>query len=168
MAPKPLRDARVGASVEALVRDVRFGWRGLKKSPTFTAVAVLTLALGIGANTAIFSVVHAMLITPLPYRDSSQLAFVWSDMTAAGYPRAPLSGPELGDLRDRSRLFTSPLMRSTAPISIAAHRRAYVRKSERQRLPALGMSGLGVFCPAEAGGYEDSRTCCTARAMRAH
>jgi predicted permease len=95
------------SSLDTTLQDVRYAFRGLWRSPGFAAVAILTLALGIGANTAIFSVVRAMLLAPLPYRDSSRLVFVWSDMSAAGYPRGPLSGPELKDLRDRSTLFTS-------------------------------------------------------------
>jgi len=101
-----VRSGRIGNGVDSTLQDVRYAWRGLKRSPGLMVVAVLTLALGIGANTAIFSVVNAMLIAPLPYHDSSRLVFVWSDMTEAGYPRGPLSGPELADLRERSTLFS--------------------------------------------------------------
>ena len=100
------RDARAGAGVETTLRDLRFAWRGLRRSPGFAVATVLTLGLGIGADTAIFSLVNSMLLTPLPYRDSSRLVFVWSDMSEAGYPRAPLSGPELADLRRRAKLFS--------------------------------------------------------------
>ncbi len=92
--------------VETTIHDVRLAWRGLVRAPGFAAVAILTLALGIGANTAIFSVVRAMLLAPLPFHDSSRLVFVWADMSSSGYPRAPMSGPELTDLRDRSTRFT--------------------------------------------------------------
>ncbi|HYX19493.1 MAG TPA: ABC transporter permease, partial [Thermoanaerobaculia bacterium] len=100
------RRARVGVGVESALRDARLAVRGLRRSPAFAAATVATLALGIGANTAIFSVVDAMLIAPLPYRDSGRLVFVWSDMTREGYPRAPLSGPELDDLRRRATGFS--------------------------------------------------------------
>ncbi len=97
-----VRDGRIGAGLDAFLFDLRHAWRGLSKASGFTTVVVLTLALGIGANTAIFSVVHAMLLHPLPYRNADQLVYVWADRTTTGYPRAPLSGPELGDLRNGS------------------------------------------------------------------
>jgi hypothetical protein len=96
-----VRDGRTGAWLDTLLLDLRYACRGFAKAPGLTATIVITLALGIGANTAIFSVVHAMLLAPLPYRDADRLVFIWSDMTAVGYPRAPLSGPELKDLRER-------------------------------------------------------------------
>jgi predicted permease len=96
-----IRDGRTGAWVDTLLLDLRYAARAFAKAPGLTVTIVITLALGIGANTAIFSVVHAMLLAPLPYRDADRLVFIWSDMTAVGYPRAPLSGPELKDLRER-------------------------------------------------------------------
>jgi predicted permease len=98
-----VRDGRTGAWLDTLLLDLRYACRGFAKAPGLTATIVITLALGIGANTAIFSVVHAMLLSPLPYRDADRLVFIWSDMTAVGYPRAPLSGPELKDLREGTR-----------------------------------------------------------------
>ena len=97
-----IRQQRAGAAVDATLLDLRYTFRTLRKAPAFTAVIVATLALGIGANAAIFSVVHALLLAPLPYGHADRLDFIWSDMTDAGYPRAPLSGPELADLRTRS------------------------------------------------------------------
>jgi predicted permease len=100
------RGARIGIGLETALRDARYAVRALRKSPGFALATILTLGLGIGANTAIFSVVDALLLEPLPYRDSSRLVFVWSDMSEAGYPRAPLSGPELADLRRRATQFS--------------------------------------------------------------
>jgi len=97
---------RIGAGIDALWHDIRFTCRSLVRKPAFALVAIVTFALGIGANTAIFSVVNATLIQPLPYKDSSQLTFVWADSSAIGYPRGPLSGPELKDLRQHGTLFS--------------------------------------------------------------
>src|SRR5262249_51821688 len=98
-----VRDGRVGSGLDALLLDLRYAWRGLWKDGGLTAVGGATPALGLGANTAIFSVVHAVLLRPLPYRDADRLAVVWTDMLESGYPRAPLSGPELRDLREGAR-----------------------------------------------------------------
>jgi len=73
--------------METLFKDIRYGVRGLLKRPGFTAIALITLALGIGANTAIFSVVNAVLLRPLPFRDADQLVIVWEDATFAGFPK---------------------------------------------------------------------------------
>ena len=88
-----------------LWHDTRHAIRMLAKSPGFTAVAVLTLALGIGASTAIFSVVEAFLLRPLPYRDPGQLVGVQCEMPGVGRMNVGTSVPEFEDLRDTAGVF---------------------------------------------------------------
>ncbi len=72
--------------METLIKDIRYGIRGLLKRPGFTVIALITLALGIGANTAIFSVVNAVLLRPLPFQKPEELVIVWEDATFVGFP----------------------------------------------------------------------------------
>ena len=87
-----------------LLRDVRFGVRLLARNPGFTAIAVLTLGLGIGANTAIFSVVYGTLIEPLPYRDPGRLVLVWQELRARGVTEFPFPPGDIPDLREKGTL----------------------------------------------------------------
>jgi putative ABC transport system permease protein len=94
--------------METLFKDIRYGIRSLRKHPGFTAIAIITLALGIGANTAIFSVVNAVLLRPLPFRDQQQLVMVFHrGVEAAGGDRTPLAYADLLDWRAQSRSFES-------------------------------------------------------------
>jgi predicted permease len=81
--------------------DIRYGLRLLRKAPGFTIIAIATLALGIGANTAIFSTVDALLIRALPYADADRIVMVWEDASAAGFPR---NTPAPGNYHDWARL----------------------------------------------------------------
>jgi predicted permease len=100
------RDARAGRPVEALLQDIRYGVRVLLKNPGFSAAAVLTLALGIGANTAIFSVVYGVLLRPLPYRDGGSLVVLHQQLKQAQIDDMPFSVKELNDYCDRNHTLT--------------------------------------------------------------
>jgi putative ABC transport system permease protein len=91
--------------MQTFFHDLRYGFRMLLRSRGLTAIAVITLALGIGANTAIFSVVSTVLLRPLPYKDPDRLVEVWNKATKAGYPLLNLSAPEFIDYRDQNWMF---------------------------------------------------------------
>src|SRR5882672_12572201 len=81
------RDNRRTNYLENLIKDIRYGFRMLRKSLSFTFFAVAVLALGIAANSAIFSIADDVLVRPLPYRDSNRLVMVWEDSSAYGFPK---------------------------------------------------------------------------------
>jgi putative ABC transport system permease protein len=83
--------------LENLWKDIRFGLRSLVRSPATTLVALLTLALGIGANSAIFSVVDGVLLKPLPYDQPDELVIVWESAPKLGFPRFSVAPPNFAD-----------------------------------------------------------------------
>jgi putative ABC transport system permease protein len=99
------REARGVGSVEMLLQDLHYGARMLLKDPSFTAVAVLTLALGMGATTAIFSVVDAVLLHPLPFRDASRLVVVWEDFLTLNHPHNVAAPANFLDWENQNTVF---------------------------------------------------------------
>ncbi len=116
LAKEECRDEHPSQLLGQFWRDVRFGLRMLRKNPGFTIVAVLTLALGIGATTAIFSVVNAVLLRPLPYADAAhivQIQNTYSSASVANFPKVGLSPGDFADWRQNARLLSDIAAYST-------------------------------------------------------
>src|SRR5262249_53433931 len=101
------RDRRSLAVVDSALRDLRYALRMLSRNPGFTAVTVLTLALGIGANTAMFTIVHGVLLRPLDYPKPDQLMYLTAEAPAIGGARNALSVPEYTEFRQMNQSFAA-------------------------------------------------------------
>jgi predicted permease len=99
------RDIRAGALIAEVWQDTRYAFRIARRDLSFSAVVVLTLALGIGANTAIFSVVHGVLLKPLPYSNPDRLVLVWERNTSIGKDRDPVAPLNFLDWRQQNTVF---------------------------------------------------------------
>ncbi|MEJ7809327.1 MAG: ABC transporter permease [Gemmatimonadaceae bacterium] len=104
------RDARGVRPLEELAQDLKYGVRALRKNPGFTTVVVLTLALGVGANTAVFSVVNGVLLRPLPYREPEQIVTLWQHNRTSGETRDDVSPANFLDWRERVRSYDGVAM----------------------------------------------------------
>jgi putative ABC transport system permease protein len=146
-----------------LWQDLRYGARMLLKNPGFTFIAALTLALGIGANTAIFSVVNTVLLKPLPFPESERLVMVYGEFPALNTNQMRLSAPEYVDFQQQARSFAaSGVMDSSGSANLISHAGGEPERVERAMLtpemfavlqvaPMLGR----VFTPEEAQAGRD-------------
>ena len=99
------RELRGLPFLDTLFQDIRYGLRTLRKSPGFTAVAVLTLGLGIGTNTSIFSVIHAVLLSPLPYHHPERIVVIWESNPSGGFNQFAVSPPNYADWHKEASSF---------------------------------------------------------------
>src|SRR5690349_17949838 len=97
--------ARPVDPMPSLMKDLAYASRTLRSSPAFAITAIVTLALGIGASTAIFSVVNAVLLRPLPYRDPARLTIIWGDMVKRDVKDFPFPPGDMPDLKQQGTLF---------------------------------------------------------------
>src|SRR5258705_885389 len=119
--------------METLFRDIRYGVRSLLKRPGFTAIALIALALGIGANTAIFTLVNAVLLRPLPFAEPDRLVWVWGNIKSGGN-RASVSPPDFLDYRQQNNTFEE--FAASMPLRLN-----YTGDGEPERLEASGVTG---------------------------
>ena len=140
--------------MESFLNDLRYGIRGLLKRPGFTAISVITLALGIGANTAIFSVVNAVLLKPLQLRDPERLVMVWEDAAFAGFPRNTPAPANYVDWKTQNHSFEDMAASATASFNLTGDgepERVSAYSITANFLPVLGVQPLlgRVFVPDE-------------------
>jgi putative ABC transport system permease protein len=114
-----VREERPGMVIENAGRDLRYGLRLLRRSPAFAGIAVITIGLGIGATSAIFSVINAVALKPLPYPASQRLVYVTSQFPTLGFDKFWLSPPEYMELRERSKSFTDMAAYTTSAANVS-------------------------------------------------
>lgn len=103
--------------MESLLKDIRYGFRGLLKRPAFTVIALVALALGIGANTAIFSLVNAVIIRPLPFPEPDRLVWIYGNIRNAGN-RASVSPLDFLDYRSQNKTFQQLAASVSVPVPV--------------------------------------------------
>ena len=136
------QDRRRADMWETVVQDLRYAVRALRRNPGFTAVAVITLALGIGANTAIFSVVNGVLLRPLPYREPERLVRIFTAFRGSGSERVVMSQPEFMDYKRVTHLFENAAAYTGAGLTLTGSgepERVRGLSATRDLLPVLGI-----------------------------
>jgi predicted permease len=119
LAKEDVRAAWGWARVEQFAGDVRYGLRQVRRNPSFSAIAIATLALGIGVNTAMFSAVDAVLIRPLPYADADRLVMIWDEMSHVGFPKHQPTPAEWHEWRRLNTVFTDIAATQTSAATLS-------------------------------------------------
>jgi putative ABC transport system permease protein len=127
-----------GLRMETLWQDLRYGWRALRKQPGFTLIAVLTLSLGIGANTAIFSVVSTVLLRPLPFANQEQLVALWKRDTASNTPFVELAYAEVRDWGQQAQSLAGV---AVLPATVYGYGYVLTERGEAVQLESAKVSG---------------------------
>ncbi len=162
--PAPIQTIRYKGDgiVMSLLMDLRFALRGVLKAPGFTLVAVITLTLGIGANTAIFSVVYSVLLAPFPYEQPDRLLQIWGTKAERGWFMNSLSEPNFWDFKERNQSFQYLAAYGGSSVNLEGDE--YAERVRAGRLSAEFLRALGVsptlgrdFLPAEDDSGEDGR-----------
>src|SRR2546426_50706 len=139
------RDRRAFALVESMAQDVRYAVRTLRKSPGFTTTTVAVLALAIGANTAMFSVLNAVLFRPLPYRSPEQLAMLWSEIPSQGVREGRSAYLNIEQWRSQSESFADMAFLDGVSVTLTSADRAEqisVARISPNVFPLLGVQPL--------------------------
>jgi putative ABC transport system permease protein len=140
---------------ESVLQDVRYSWRLLRRAPVFTAIAIVTLALGIGANTAIFSIVSSVILRPLPYPSPAELMYLTTEFPGLGLSEFWVSPPEYMEFREINRSFAEVGAYTTGEVNLTAGDRAIRVRSaavDEHLLRALGVR------PAQGRLFADGET----------
>ena len=141
--------------METLLRDIRHGIRSLLKHPGFTAITVITLALGIGANTAMFSVINAVLLRPLPYHDPARLVTIWEESPQRGMYEMPVSFANLRDWVAQTQTFEQISAYTFTNLNLSG-------AGEPARKPVSSTNCVSNPASAESASVLPLKTLCTA------
>lgn len=153
------RDRWLGRNIHNLLQDWRLAFRIARKSPAFTLIVVVTLALGIGANTLIFSVVHAVLLRPLPFHEPDRLMVAWENDLKHGQQQLDVSRPDYDDWLAQNHVFSEMAIYTNATVSLTGvpdPERLEEHEISASFFPLMGITPIAgrTFTPAEdtAGG----------------
>jgi predicted permease len=149
-----VRGVRIGASLESAAQDLRYAFRSLRRAPAFSAVAILTLALGIGATTAIFSVVNAVLLKPLPIRQPNRVVALHDQLFDFGMPRTKVSPLQFREYSEHTEIFESTAAFKPANLTLTSTDQALhlqAMKVTAGLFPLLGVEPLcgRLFTPGD-------------------